>query len=292
MHWFGLALICAASVAAADAASKRMFQNYATGEMAIVRFGLPALLLLPLLAFQPPTLPPAAFWYWVLPAIPLEILAEALYIRALRGSPLYLCLPMLALTPLSTSLVGYLLLGESPNAGGLAGIALLVAGAYALNIEQARAAQPMTWFAPIGAIARSSGARAMLAVAALWSVTAVLSKGAMAHMPATGFAPFYVGMVGLANLLFFGTRAPRAWRPLLDAPLPVLLVAGLLATSYLAHYAALAQVETAYMIAVKRTSILFGILWGALLFGERRLRQHLAAGGIMVAGLALLALRG
>jgi drug/metabolite transporter (DMT)-like permease len=292
MHWFGLAMICAASVAAADAASKRMFKGYATGELAIVRFGLPALLLLPLLVVVRPTLPRAEFWYWVLPAIPLEILAEALYIRALRGSPLYLCLPMLALTPLSTSLVGYLLLGESLTAGGLAGIGMLVVGAYALNIEQARVAEPVTWFAPFGAIARSHGARAMLAVAAIWSVTAVLSKGAMAHMPAMGFAPLYVGLVGIANLLFFGTRTPGAWRRLREAPLPVLLVAGLLATSYLAHYAALAQVETAYMIAVKRTSILFGILWGALLFGERRPWQHLAAGGIMFAGLALLALRG
>jgi hypothetical protein len=36
------------------------------------------------------------------------------------------------------------------------------------------------------------------------------------------------------------------------------------------HLLAIERVEAAYMIAVKRTSLLFGILYGALLFGERR----------------------
>ncbi len=43
------------------------------------------------------------------------------------------------------------------------------------------------------------------------------------------------------------------------------------------------------MIAVKRTSVLFGILYGALLFGEKQLPQHLAAGAIIVLGVALIA---
>ena len=46
----------------------------------------------------------------------------------------------------------------------------------------------------------------------------------------------------------------------------------------------------AYMIAVKRSSLLFGIVYGALVFGEARLRQHLFAGSLMVAGVALVVL--
>jgi drug/metabolite transporter (DMT)-like permease len=40
------------------------------------------------------------------------------------------------------------------------------------------------------------------------------------------------------------------------------------------------------MIAVKRTSLLFGMLYGAALFGERHLGRHLVAGFLMVAGVA------
>jgi uncharacterized membrane protein len=73
-------------------------------------------------------------------------------------------------------------------------------------------------------------------------------------------------------------------------PLAHLLIGGLAAGMVLAHFLALAQVEAAYMIAVKRMSLLFGIVYGALLFGEARLRQHLLSGSLMVAGVALLVL--
>ena len=46
----------------------------------------------------------------------------------------------------------------------------------------------------------------------------------------------------------------------------------------------------AYMIAVKRTSLLFGILYGALWFGERGLARHLVAGVFMLGGIALISL--
>ena len=56
------------------------------------------------------------------------------------------------------------------------------------------------------------------------------------------------------------------------------------------HFLALQQVEVAYMIAVKRTSLLFGILYGALLFKETGLTRRLPAGVLMVAGVALILL--
>jgi hypothetical protein len=51
---------------------------------------------------------------------------------------------------------------------------------------------------------------------------------------------------------------------------------------------ALQQVEVAYMIAVKRTSLLFGILYGALLFREPGLRTRLPAGVLMLIGVATI----
>jgi drug/metabolite transporter (DMT)-like permease len=55
-----------------------------------------------------------------------------------------------------------------------------------------------------------------------------------------------------------------------------------------AHFYAIAHVAVAYMIAVKRTSLLFGILYGAWLFGETGLKRNLAAGTLMIAGVALI----
>ena len=54
------------------------------------------------------------------------------------------------------------------------------------------------------------------------------------------------------------------------------------------HFIAIAHVEVAYFISIKRSSLLFGIVYGALLFGERRLLRHLFAGTVMLIGMSLI----
>jgi drug/metabolite transporter (DMT)-like permease len=54
------------------------------------------------------------------------------------------------------------------------------------------------------------------------------------------------------------------------------------------HFYAIAHIEVAYMVAVKRTSLLFGLLYGAWLFGETGLQKNLLAGLLMVLGVFLI----
>ena len=56
------------------------------------------------------------------------------------------------------------------------------------------------------------------------------------------------------------------------------------------HFLALQRVEVAYMIAVKRTSLLFGIIYGVLLFRETGLSTRLPAGLLMIAGVFVILL--
>ncbi len=289
MDWLPLALTCAFTLALADAATKRFLAGYGAAELVMVRFGLTAFLLTPLLWLTPPPMPPKPFWYWMAAALPLEVLAEVLYVLAIRDSPLSLTLPYLAFTPVLVTISGYLLLGETVSAQGFTGILLVVMGTYLLNLEHARFQQPRTWFAPLAAIVRERGSRYMLAVAVIYGLTSVLGKGAMQYMPTVSFGAFYFACVGLATLAVFACWQPRSLTTLLRPRAAHLLVAGLMGAMILTHFMALARVETAYMIAVKRVSILFGILLGALLFAERHLARHLLAGTMMVGGVALIA---
>jgi drug/metabolite transporter (DMT)-like permease len=54
------------------------------------------------------------------------------------------------------------------------------------------------------------------------------------------------------------------------------------------HFLAIAMVEVAYMIAVKRTSLLFGILLGAWLFRDVNFKQHIPAAVIILIGVILI----
>jgi drug/metabolite transporter (DMT)-like permease len=289
VHWLTLSLLCALSLAAADACTKKLLAGYAAAELVMVRFGLTALLLVPLLVVNPPPPVPFAFWGWVGTALPLEVLAMLLYVQAIRDSPLALTLPYLAFTPVFTTLTGLLLLGERISAQGFGGILLVVIGAYVLNLDQALNSR-RAWLAPFAAILRERGARYMLAVALIYSLTSVLGKGALQYVPATSFGAFYFVLLGIFTLTVFAWREPKAIGVLTRLEWPQFLVAGLMALMVITHFLALERVQVAYMISVKRSSILFGILFGALLFGEARLAQHLLAASLMVAGVVLIAL--
>jgi drug/metabolite transporter (DMT)-like permease len=290
MHWLPITLLCALSLASADAATKAWLRDYSARELALVRFALAGLLLAPGLRLFPLGHPPAVFWLWVTALVPLEILAMLLYMRAIRDHPLSLTLPYLAFTPVLVALTGWLILGERVSLPGLAGVVLVVAGGWLLNLRRARARGWRSWAAPLAAMLHEPGARLMLGVAAIYALTAVLGKGAMGYTTPAAFGPFYFGLLGLATVLLFGSGDPGILRRILRRPLAALTVAALMAIMVASHFLALDQVEVAYMIAVKRTSLLFGMLYGALLFGERHLGTSLAAGALMVLGVFLILL--
>jgi drug/metabolite transporter (DMT)-like permease len=290
MDWVPLTLICAFSLASADALTKRYLTGYTAGEILLVRFGLSGLLLAPGLWLVPLPAVPIEFWAWIAVLIPLEILGMLLYVVAIRDSPLSHTLPYLAFTPVFTTVTGWVVLGETISPRGFAGVALVVVGAWILNAEALDTRTANGWIAPFRAIAAERGARLMLTTAALYSLTAVMSKAALGYATPASFGPFYFVVIGAATLLLFGPREPRRLQALIRRPIANLAVALLFAVMVVTHFLALAMVETAYMIAVKRLSLVFGVLYGALLFGERHLRRSLLAASMMVSGVALIIL--
>ncbi|TVR80828.1 MAG: EamA family transporter [Rhodospirillales bacterium] len=292
MEWLPLALLSAFSVATADALTKRGMQGVGGVEIVVVRFVVTGLLLAPLLLVQPLPAIPAAFWPWLAAMVPIEVLALWLYMIAIRDSPLALTLPYLAFTPAFATVTGWVVLGERVSMQGFAGILVVVAGAYVLNAATAAGSgrRLHRWLRPLRAIADERGSRLMLAVAALYSLTTVLGKGALQHVPVMFFAPFFAVVLALTVLLVFAVRRPALIPALWRRPGWHLAIGAALAISLLAHLYALRLVEVAYMIAVKRTSLLFGIVYGAVLFREGNLGRNLLGGALMLAGVGLIAL--
>lgn len=290
MHWLGLTLICALALASSDAATKRWFIQASARQITLIRLGLTGVLLLPLALSQPlPSLPPA-FWGWIGMLVPLELIAMLLYMQSIRDYPLALTLPYLAFTPVLVTLTGWLLLGETVNPVGLLGILLVVFGSWVLNLPDSGRVRWRESLQPFAAILRNRGSRRMLLVAAIYSLTSAGGKAAMQWLNPIQFGAWYFVFIGTGAILLVGLTRPREFRILVRQPLASLIAAGLMAAMILTHFLALAAVEAAYMIAVKRTSLLFGMAYGALWFGERHARRHLGAGVIMVLGVALIVL--
>ena len=288
MHWINLTLLSAFFLATADTLSKRYLSHYRPGELVLVRFGVSGALLLPLLLWQPwPSLTPT-FWGWIVVALPLELLAMWLYMQAIRTSPLSLTLPYLAFTPAFITLTGYVVLGETVTWAGFSGILLIVFGAWLLNLHAAQHGSGLNLLAPFRAIVQERGSRLMLMVAAIYSLTSVTSKGALLQVTPAFFGPFYFVILGAASLLLFASRDVSSWRALGRHPWAHLGIGICMGAMVITHFYAIEHIEVAYMIAVKRTSLLFGMLYGAWLFKETGLLKNMLAGVLMVLGVFLI----
>lgn len=243
--------------------------------------------LLPLLPLALPVTLGPAFWPALLCGAALNILAAVLYMKAIGAGDLSLSVPLVSFTPLFLLLTSPLLVGEVPDASGILGVLLIVAGAYLLNIGQWRRG----WSAPMRALLRERGARLMLAVALLWSLTANIDKIGLQNSSPLFWAVAINAAIALGMLPL--VVALRARRGAGSAKLPWahLLLVGLCGgLTTLCQMGAISLTQVPYVIAVKRLSILFTALAGLLLLGERGLRERLSGILVMLAGVLVLAL--
>lgn len=288
MNWFALSCVTALTQAVKDTFLKRSMAAL-DATTAMIGYCLSASVFLWLaVAAGPPVSLVSSFWTWLAVGGVLGGVTYWLYGLALKAGDLSLTLPMLAFTPLFLLVTSPLTLGEFPEPGGLCGIALVVAGAYVLNLRERKSGV----LGPIKALWTRRGPRLMLAVAAIWSIGANLDKlGLRASSPLFWGAAVYTATF-LALLGPRLVKKSRAGRRLPLPPWPV-VVAGLLeAVGIVCQMHALPLTQVSYVIAVKRLSIVFGVLLGALVLREPDLAHRLPGALLMVAGVFFIAVFG
>ncbi|MBU1274688.1 MAG: DMT family transporter [Proteobacteria bacterium] len=287
MSWFWLALGSAFFLATADFLTKRFFSDLPVGQMILVRLtGLAPVCVAVLLLAPLPPLKPAFFWAAGL-ALPAEVAATFLYLRAIQLSPLALTMPFMAFSPLFVLGTGWLFLDELPNLAGLGGVLLVVAGAYVLNLHQARRG----WAKPFLAVTKEKGSLMALAVSALYGYTITLGKVALAASGPWFMASVYPLGLALVMVAILAARGGLGW-DWLRRPGPALGVGLCMAAMLVCHFWSLSMAPAAYMVAIKRLSIILAVAYGGVFLKETRLAQHLMASGLMVAGAVVILLLG
>jgi len=282
--WIALALICALSLAVSDSLTKSALRSGASAaSLGWLRVVVAVPFTLPILLFIDMPEIDRVMWATLLCAMPFEVLAMVLYARALKASPMSLTLPFLSLTPVFLLGVGRIILGEAIPAQGIVGIALITAGGYSLNFSHRR----YGWLGPLRAVWREPGSVMMICVALIFSVTASLLKVGVNHSSALFYASIYYAATALSALPIgiAGLRGiPRAQYAKIGG-------AGvLMALMLVTNIAALSMAEVAYVISVKRTSLLFGVLMGWAVFKEEDIKERLAGAALMLAGFVIVVL--
>ncbi|QLA18783.1 DMT family transporter [Desulfolutivibrio sulfoxidireducens] len=228
------------------------------------------------------------FWWLVAVSGAFGAVNLLLYSTAIRASDLSLTLPMLTLSPLFMLVTSPLMIGEFPDAAGLVGIFLIVAGSYVLNLKLLIHGV----FAPFKALLVHKGPRIMLLVAFLWSLCANIDRmGLNASSPvAWVFCAYAATTVMLTPLVFW--RSSGVLAQIAKNPRAIAAAGACEAVSVAFQMIALTMTLVPYVIAVKRLSAVFGVLLGALVFREKGLSERLAGAALMVAGVFFIALLG
>lgn len=287
--WLLMALSCAFFTATSTSISKIILKRndeYLVGWLSLI-MAAPFLLSI-LLWIDIPKLD-IVFYRSVLILLPLEMAAYILYIKAIKYSPLSLTLPFLALTPVFLILSGWLILRESVGFLGISGIVLVAAGAYLLNIETFR----MGIFEPVRSIFKERGSVYMIIVAFIYSITSALGKLAIAHSSVLFFSAVYYPV---ASVLLIPLVVIRYKQGVLNPTLIrkdkwlLLLVGFVVSLSVITHCFGITMTKAAYMITVKRLSVIFGVIYGWLLFKESHIANRLVVASLMVLGVLLISL--
>jgi len=214
----------------------------------------------------------------------LNILATLLYIRAINLSDLSITLPLLSFTPVFLLFTSPLMVGDVPTLPGYIGVFFIFAGSYLLGIRDRS-----TFLSPLKAIVKEPGARIMFLVAMIWSIAANMDKiGVMAT------SPFFWAVcvqsfisLGLTIVLLFNRSALRGR---LGGNMKILLLIGFFTgAGFVFQMSAIKIGLVPYVIAIKRTSIIMGVLIGGLYFLEKDLKTRLVAAAVMLAGVFLIA---
>lgn len=279
MSWAVLAVLTACFESAKDVLGKRALS---TLDPVVAAWGwhlltLPFLLLF-LAATGVPALGPDFGWALVAGG-GLNVVSSVLYMRAIRESDLSLVVPLIAFTPLFLLFTSPLLLGEFPRPKGIAGVILIVLGSYSMMSRE------RSGLAPFRALLREPGARWMLLVALIWSLTANVDKIGVGHSSPAFWAVAINLFISMALAPAALRRKGALARPTFRTLFPLGAAGGL---GIICQMTAITLTIVPYVIAIKRTSTVMSVLWGHFLFGEQGLRERLRGASLMLIGMVLV----
>jgi uncharacterized membrane protein len=230
------------------------------------------------------TAPVPSFLVYLVLDVGLITIIMWLYFRALQISPMSLCIPFLAFTPVFLIPSGYVMLGELPQAIKLLGVVLIVVGSLVMH----RKLFAEGWMAPVKAVIREKGSRYMLMVSFLFSITNPLDKKLVVMSDVVTEACCYG--LGLCLSFYVLGKLQRAdFRAAAQSNVKWISLAGLSdAVSLLFQLASYSYIAVVITVSIKRAGIILSVLAGWLFFKERGITDNLIAASVMFCGVLIL----
>lgn len=229
---------------------------------------------------------PPVFTYsvYLLIDVLLVSIANVLYFKALQVSPLSLCIPFLAFTPIFLIPTGFVMLAELPPAAKLLGVVLVVTGSVLMH----RRLFSLGWTAPFKAIVEEKGSRYMLIVAFIFSITNPLEKKLV--LISDVYTQAFAFGIGLCVFFLVLTLARReSFGTALHGNVVWVSAAGVMdGISLLLQFASYHYIDVVIAISIKRAGIVLAVFFGWLFFRERGIPDKVIGSSVMLIGVLII----
>ena len=217
-------------------------------------------------------LPPGDLWLWIAAAVAVHALYQLILSWSYTVSDFTAAYPIArGFTPIFTALLGIVVLGDRLDGVALAGIAIISAGILAL--ARSRALSP-------------TGLAAACATGLLTTCyTLVDAKGVRAAPDALTFIAWFYLICGVPIPLMLLIRSGRRTAALLAHDLRPGIAAGVLSLlAFAPALFALGMAPVGAVAALRETSVLIGLVLGAVMLKERLDRRRITGGLLVTAG--------
>src|SRR3989338_6090569 len=288
MLWLILSLFAALSTATNNLVQKLALNKYNDYivSWAVWFFSLP-IIIITLFIVKIPNLNLLSIFLLFITGI-LEMIAIILYVKAIKISGLAITVPFLSFTPVFLTIISWIFLNEIPSLLGASGIFLIFLGSYIIKTEGR-----FISFQPIRSLFRDKGSIYMLIAAFLYAVVTPLYKILINQtknpLAVSGLAIISICILSTLYIMIRFKENPI--RTASKTNIWILLIIGTLsALMSLASFKAQSLTLNAYMISVKRLSIVFSIIYGYIFFKEKGIIKNVVAALIMIFGTVLIAI--
>lgn len=279
-------LITALLMAGADVLSKKASAQQSVYLVSLSRW-LFAIPVLALMTFQMdfPRAISSEVIVCTLILIPLEIVAMILYVKAIAHYDLSLTVPLLSLTPLFLLITGSLFLHETVTLMGIAGVVTILSGVYIMNVTHLREGM----LAPFKSIVRNEGSLLVVVVALIYAITSTMGKKVVTLTGSAFFSFWYLFALSIVLIPVVYIKGESPWQIFKNFKMN-LLIGTLVGLATYSIFTAYNYAPIAYVIAIKRTSILFTVILGRMIFNEPSFGRRVTGAVLALIGIVLIIL--
>jgi drug/metabolite transporter (DMT)-like permease len=208
--------------------------------------------------------------------------------RAYRGGDLSIIYPLAQTAMFWVPIWGILLLGEKVSGLGVAGILLILFGAYSIQLKALAWSEVVRPFRNL----RDPAVMAALAAGFIYSIGAVIDKtGVMLYPPFhfTFLLVFFMLQFMTINIMRARYRG-RIMAEYRNNRFLVIVAGPVIMASFLSFRYGLQLAPMSYAVPVRQVSLLIGVLLGVLFLGEASGRIRFTAAFLILCGAVLIRL--